>query len=168
MILSPHALAGATIASTFHFSPVIAFFAGFASHFILDMLPHWDYKLRSAELDELNPLNNDIIVGRKFIFDLLVMGIDVSLGFFFAGLFFVGRGPVSTLAIVSGAVGGVLPDALQFVYMKFRIEPFTKIQRLHLFMHSGKKIESPVWGVFWYAILFLIFFLVGNWRIFTW
>jgi hypothetical protein len=31
--------------------PTTAFVLGFASHFVLDAIPHWDYAIRSAAVD---------------------------------------------------------------------------------------------------------------------
>ncbi len=42
MIATTHALVGAMIASRLQ-DPILAPIAGFASHFILDSIPHWDF-----------------------------------------------------------------------------------------------------------------------------
>src|SRR6516225_11831962 len=43
MILSTHAIVGGTIASLFPSHPALVVAAGFASHFAIDAIPHWDY-----------------------------------------------------------------------------------------------------------------------------
>jgi hypothetical protein len=52
MILSTHAVVGVALASFVPSHPFAAFVIGFASHFALDAIPHWDYpiKSRSANL----------------------------------------------------------------------------------------------------------------------
>jgi hypothetical protein len=50
MILSTHANFGGTIASLFPSEPLFAVVAGFASHFAIDAIPHWDYPLRSISV----------------------------------------------------------------------------------------------------------------------
>ena len=47
MILSTHAIVGGAIASLFPSHPALVAVAGFASHFAIDAIPHWDYPLRS-------------------------------------------------------------------------------------------------------------------------
>jgi hypothetical protein len=47
MILSTHAIVGAALASLMPSHPIAAFAAGFASHFVIDSTPHWDYPLKS-------------------------------------------------------------------------------------------------------------------------
>src|SRR5260370_42631939 len=51
MILSTPAIVGAAIASFLPSHPTTAFVLGFASHFVLDAIPHWDYPIRSAAAD---------------------------------------------------------------------------------------------------------------------
>jgi hypothetical protein len=50
MILSTHAIVGGALASLFPSHPVVIIAAGFASHFAIDAIPHWDYKLRSISV----------------------------------------------------------------------------------------------------------------------
>jgi hypothetical protein len=47
MILSTRAIVGGALASVFPSHPVVVIAAGFASHFAIDAIPHWDYPLRS-------------------------------------------------------------------------------------------------------------------------
>lgn len=50
MILCTHAIIGGAIASLLPLNPAAAAIAGFASHFAIDAIPHWDYPLRSISL----------------------------------------------------------------------------------------------------------------------
>jgi len=45
MILTTHAIVGAALASFLSSHPAAAFVAGFASHFVLDAIPHVDYPI---------------------------------------------------------------------------------------------------------------------------
>jgi hypothetical protein len=45
--LSTHAIVGGAIASLISSHPLLAAVAGFTSHFVIDAIPHWDYRLRS-------------------------------------------------------------------------------------------------------------------------
>lgn len=162
MVLTPHAVVGAAVTSFFRLNPFTAFWAGFLSHFFLDSFPHWDYELKSAELDETNPLKNDMIINRDFYFDLVKIGFDCLLGFILSVLFFVIGGGFSFWTIFFGALGGVAPDFLQFVYMKFRREPFLSLQKAHNIFHTSKKITNPVLGVVISCSVLLFGLLLGN------
>ena len=87
MILSTHAAVGAA-AAEFTNNPGVALALGFASHFLLDLLPHWDYSLRSLEVSPDNS-KVDMKIGRNFAIDFLKMAFDALLGTA-AGLLFYG------------------------------------------------------------------------------
>lgn len=168
MVLTPHAVVGAAVTSFFKLNPFTAFVAGFLSHFFMDSIPHWDYKLKSAYHDEINPLNDDLIIGRDFYFDLVKIGFDAFLGMSLAILFFNIGANVSFWAVVSGALGGIVPDALQFVYTKWRKEPLLSLQKTHRLFHTSHKIYNPVLGVFLYCLLIILCLFFGAWSFFIW
>lgn len=170
MILTPHAVFGAALASALHLSPGYALAAGFVSHLLLDMIPHWDYELKSNQRDPMNPLNNDISISNpSFRRDLIHIGLDALFGLGLSLLFLTFGTGVSFWVVLAGACGGLLPDALQFVYMKFRHEPFTSLQHLHtVIMHSTKEINNPAVGLVIYSIFLPIVLLLGSWFSFSW
>ena len=49
MVLTTHAVAGATLATLVPNHPLWGFVIGFGSHFVLDSIPHWDYSLKSKK-----------------------------------------------------------------------------------------------------------------------
>jgi hypothetical protein len=139
MILANHAIAGAALASLMPNQPLVGFTVGFLSHFVLDAIPHWDYDLSSAEKDENNPVNDDIIVNKKFIFDILLkVGPDIAAGFLISCLVFCLYLKISIIAVLCGAVGGIAPDILHFAYMKWRHEPLKSLLKFHLWIHAEK------------------------------
>ena len=161
MILATHAITGVALATITPDQPILAFTAGVVSHFLLDAIPHWDYELRSKRENENNPLNNDMIIGRDFWFDLIKLGADTFLGLVLGWLFFysffIGHGSLGLLTFTAGAIGGLLPDALQFAYFKLRPPAggwLTALQRFHYWIHADheKKLE-PVIGVISQAFL---------------
>jgi hypothetical protein len=157
MVLSTHAVVGASIASFLPNHPVAGFVLGFFSHFLFDAIPHWDYKLDSAEKNEENPLNSDIKLDKRFLGDILKMVIDLTLGFFLILLVFSIKESVSAQILFWGALGGVTPDALQFVYTKFRKEPLISLQRFHIWIHAKNKIEEPFIGIICQILIALLF-----------
>jgi hypothetical protein len=54
-----------------------------------------------------------------------------------------------------GALGGILPDALQFMYGRFPHEPLTSLQRFHIFVHGRYHISGTLLGIF-AQIIFII------------
>lgn len=134
MTLTSHAIAGAAAAELFPAHPVIAFLAAFASHFVLDSIPHRDYKLESYVEDPSHPdnvLRMNMILGPAFFRDFLKVALDCYLGLWLALIFFHATPQAAYLAVL-GAAAGVLPDFLQFVFFKFKHEPLTSLERLHV------------------------------------
>jgi hypothetical protein len=140
MILSTHALVGAALANMFPAHPAAAFAVGFASHFVLDAIPHADYPIRSASLDPKigAPLRFD----RALLQDAVTIGADGFLGLLFAFLLFAS--PENQWAILLGAFGAVLPDAFQFLYARFPYEPLRTLQRFHRWAHTNTEIKERV------------------------
>ena len=164
MILTTHAIAGAAIAQFFPAHPVLAFGAGFVSHFLLDTIPHWDYTLRSSKKDEQNPLSVDMEVGKDFFVDLVKIGFDIMLGVFASAfiLGFVFGVPITTAAWL-GMFGGMLPDFLQFAYMKWRREPLLSLQKFHHWIHSEKKLKQyPFSGILLQTLLVAVVVLASR------
>ena len=140
MILSTHALVGAAIANMLPAHPGAAFALGFASHFALDAIPHADYPLRSASLDPKigAPLRFD----RALVQDVLTIGADGLAGLVFAFLLFASA--ENQWAILLGACGAMLPDAIQFLHARFPREPLRTLQRLHRRAHTKTEIKERV------------------------
>ena len=149
MTLTTHAVVGAAAASLFPEHPYLAFGAGFASHFAIDALPHWDYGhyLRSMQWDPAQGMHTDMRLGKDFVRDLAVIAGDALLGFV---LTFVAAWilKVSPEIALVGAGAGIYPDLLQFVYYKIRktrLEPMLHdLQTFHVWLQKGK--EHAEWG----------------------
>lgn len=164
MILFTHAAIGAAVAEAAR-SPALVFTLAFASHFVLDAIPHWDYHLRSVRVDAAGKAR-DIEIGRDFLFDFLKIGADAILGtalalYMYGYLLTPGDGAV----IFIGIVGGLLPDFLQFAYFKIRREPFVSLQRFHRFAHAKHELKGRyIAGSLSQALLILaVFWAVSGW-----
>ena len=142
MTLTSHAITGAAVATLAPQNPALAFAFGFLSHFLLDAFPHGHYRLLSHTSHPEDRLKEDMIYGRAFVFDLLKIGVDVSLGAVLAYFLFMTGDNPKAVAIAFGALGGVLPDALQFVYWKIRREPLISLQKFHIGVHATKKFDG--------------------------
>ncbi len=146
MVLSVHASVGGGLAAIASLNPVSALFAGFISHFLLDAIPHRDYPLRSKERDERDRTKDKMHFDRRFAFDLLVVGSDCLAAFIIlAAMTF---GTALFWPVFFGAVGGVLPDFLQFLYFATKNTLLERLRWFHVVvMHTDKELEN-VWAAF--------------------
>jgi len=140
MILTTHAVVGAALASFLPSHPVAAFAVGFASHFVLDAIPHVDYPIKSRSV---NPrIGAPMVLDRALLQDAVTIGSDGLFGIIAA--LFLFSSSANFWAILMGAIGAILPDPLQFVYTRFPHEPLRSLQRFHLWAHSKKQIDYIV------------------------
>jgi hypothetical protein len=147
MTLTTHAIVGAGIAQLFPQYKIIAFLTAFLSHFLLDSIPHWDYRLRSSREDKENQLNSDIVVGKEFYVDAIKIAFDASLGLVLSFLLYQPATPQIVGLVFLGVIAGILPDPLQFAYFKIRKEPLITLQRFHIWIHAKTHLkEYPLPG----------------------
>jgi hypothetical protein len=137
MILTTHAIVGGALASLLPSHPVAAFAAGFASHFIIDAIPHWDYPLQSISVAPGQ--RNRLRLDKPLLQDVALIGFDACAGLAFAvGLFAT---PVTIAVIVLGAVAAMLPDPLQFVHSLYPHEPLASLQAFHRRIHTKCQLD---------------------------
>ena len=138
MTLGTHAIVGAAAASLIPEHPVLAFCAGFALHFAADAIPHYDYPIHS---DSIHPEK-----GRSMQFDTALLrdmadfSFDAGFGIIVSLLFFAT--PAAFVAVCAGMFGGMLPDALQFVYTRFKHQPLLSLQRFHKWIHTKRRLRD--------------------------
>lgn len=150
MILSTHAIVGASIASFMPNQPALAFIAGVASHFLIDAIPHSDYRLHSISIGR----SRSAITANGFLVrDLGLLAVDASAGLVVALVLYASPG--ATLAVLLGAVGGMLPDPLQLAHRLYPREPLRSLQRFHVWMHTKHRLTWP-----WAAISQTLFVLL--------
>jgi hypothetical protein len=140
MILSTHAIVGAALASFMPGHPVAAALVGFASHFAIDAIPHWDYPLRSQSVRPNNPgaMTYDLALAR----DLAVIGADALVGTLLAVVLFAS--PSTNWVILIGAFAAMLPDPLQFVHGRYPREPLRTLQRFHVWIHTARRMKNRI------------------------
>jgi type IV secretory pathway TrbD component len=137
MILSTHAIVGGAIASLIPGHPVLVAVAGFASHFAIDAIPHWDYPLRSISVGK-NADNRRLQLSRGALADLLLIGTDAGIGFGLSIWLFATPATVWTICL--GAIAAMLPDPLQFVHSLYPYGPLDTLQRFHEWIHTKRKL----------------------------
>jgi hypothetical protein len=163
MILSTHSIVGGTLARFSTVDPFVAITLGFLSHFVLDSVPHWDYSMRSKKENDDNRLNDEIFINKDFAKDMGMLGADVLIAII---LLLTVASPEHFVIILLGALGGILPDALQFFYFKLRIEPFVSIQRFHQWIHTDVQYLGKAWGPIYtqasISLLALLILFLGS------
>ena len=137
MILSTHAVVGGAIASLLPSHPAVAVVAAFASHFAIDAIPHWDYRLGSIAVGK-NADNRRLQLNRGLLVDLMKICVDACAGLALALWLFASAAPIWIVALC--AVAAMLPDPLQFVHSVFPHEPLNTLQRFHGWIHSKRKL----------------------------
>ena len=150
MTLSTHAIVGAAAAKLLTLNPILGFFIGLASHYLLDSIRHWDYKLESKTKVKEDPLSERMEINWKFARDAVRVGSDFLLGVLLVCvLLFLSKDLSNIFAVLAGFLGGVFPDALQFVVFRLKKEPVISLQKFHHFVHSKKDIDDkPLRGIF--------------------
>ena len=136
MLSTPHLLVGATVGS-FTRNPLAAFAAGFVSHFIMDRVPHWDWKP----------------TGWKMI------ALTFAEFFFGAGLlFFLTKNSSNPFLIWAGAVGGVCPDALAAPYylLHQEIKVLEPLRRFHNLTQTGNNKFPKIAGILTQILVLII------------
>lgn len=142
MILSTHAIIGAAIASFLPaepWAPFAAVLLGFASHFPVDAIPHWDYPIRSAAIEP--GTRAAIRYDTSLLRDFGVIGTDGLIGPLLALTLFAA--PATLATILAGALAAMLPDPLQFVHKQFPRGPLHPLQQFHVWIHTDRRLQAP-------------------------
>lgn len=129
MILTPHAIIGAAVASALPGHPVVGFALALASHYLADMIPHNHYAHHHFIIKETRSIAS-LVHNIKAVYQLSLIFFDFALGTLLAVLFFA-RDWYSLLIVLIGVAGGVLPDFLRFVHYKYKHDFFSKLTKFH-------------------------------------
>jgi hypothetical protein len=150
LTLTTHGVVGGAIVSLIPTHPVLGLCLAFASHYLLDGIPHWDYRIRSAALVSVAPMKYDTAL----LTDAITISADAVLGVALALLLFAIRGSIALVAC--GALAAILPDVLQFAYTRFPNEPLGSLQTFHRWAHKSKGIKQPILGIVSQVILLVV------------
>lgn len=144
MILATHGIVGGAIGYLLPKNPILAFFLSFISHFVIDAVPHWHYPVFSAKINKENPLENDMLLNKWFVVDMFDIGLDLLGGLIIAVFIFHQKlsFDMALVSILSGAIGGVFPDPLQFLYWKLPNKPLMYLQEFHIWIHSETYMDD--------------------------
>ncbi len=158
MILASHAIIGAAVGRLFPSSPLSGFIAGLLSHYAMDAIPHWDYTLPS--IFERKKSGAGRVPGREVAY----AGIDFIIGILLSfAIFPTGLGNPGTLSFLSGIIGGVLPDALQFFYLFYKGEPIHSHQKFHNAVHARWHLKNrPRIGIPLQTAIVILFVAISK------
>ncbi len=143
MVLTVHAISGAAVGRLAFGNPIIAFCLGFASHFLLDHIPHKEYEIFSVKKNKEKSLIERNFSRKAVLRDILAVSADLSVGMAFV-LFVVFRKPENLVVLFSGAMGGVMPDFFQLIYAFYPRGFFAFMQKIHDFSHSRQGVKNPI------------------------
>lgn len=131
MILTPHLLLGAAIASKIEYAP-LAIILAFLSHYLLDLIPHIEYSIDNIEKKQW----------QKSLPDILRVFLDFSFGILLI-LIFSNNQPI----IFVCAFFAILPDGLSLLNSSFP----NKILKTYSNIHQGKIhfLKHKKISIFW-------------------
>lgn len=157
MIITPHAIVGATVSNIFQGDLVVAFILAFLSHYILDMMPHTDYDINGFMDNETKTVRS-IFSDLKAATHLIFIFIDFIVATILCILFFV-RNESTLYITLIGVFGALLPDFFQFMFYKFKNQPWIFFQKIHDKTHHIIKFKhNNLWGII-FQILVPLFFI---------
>lgn len=157
MFLTVHTSSGIIIGSLVQ-NPILAFIAGFISHFIIDAIPHGDTAFQHEKTKEERI---KVMAAAAIIDGLIVITYLCSIFYYHYELL--------TLSVVAAILGAIIPDFLMGIYMLTKIKflkPFYSINSLTHYLED-KKIRLPKRIKFLSGfIIQILFFLLINYFIF--
>lgn len=145
MILASHIIVSGLIGAETHNYFLAAIF-GFASHYVLDGIPHWDEYI-SAEFKLKAKTEKNFLATGFFWGNILKVAFDATIGsaLLFLFLKFLGQNNLSFSLV--GAFFGVLPDPLMLLYMvkKWRMIKWNYDINEYVHYSIHKKIKQAFW-----------------------
>ncbi|MDO8669688.1 MAG: hypothetical protein Q7K65_05355 [Candidatus Buchananbacteria bacterium] len=92
--------------------------------------------------DKNNYLNDDMILNDKFLIDLIKIGTDFWLGIILSLFLYTKLAGSDPTIILLGALGGISPDPLQFLYWKTKSRFLAPLQRFHHYIQDGMHFRN--------------------------
>jgi hypothetical protein len=150
MLETPHVAVGAAIAASIP-NPLIAIPLAFASHFVLELVPHWNPHL-NTEMRKHGKLTR---ATRSII------ALDVTASLFVGGVISYWALPdtAHALTILSACFAAALPDVLEAPYFLFGI----KNKFLSWWLTLKKSIQNDAGVVFGLATQFVTILAAFYW-----
>lgn len=133
MILTPHILLGAAIASKI--PNIWGLILAFLSHFVLDAVPHWEYSIKGVQRTKKN----------QFLRDALKVELDFCLGVIIFTFIAVDLSPIRVVYGLLGIAAAAFPDGLMFFYYISGRKYLRKFTEFHYWIHPKRhKIKQKL------------------------
>lgn len=135
-----HAVTGAFVATVVK-EPIIAFPAALASHFLIDALPHWDYKISGGQK------RKQFVMAADLFFALLLLAI---ISYLLAEQWWL---------VFFGGVVAIAPDAMwlpnivtgQPIKAKGS-DIFSQVRRFHMRIQWSESKNGLFFEIFWFVL----------------
>lgn len=124
MFLATHATVGALIGRAAP-DPISAFLLAFASHFLMDMIPHGD-----------SHVYDDYTKGKRVRMALSYTMIDAVVTAYLIIAISHARLFDNGFTVAAGIIGGLLPDLLIGVFEVTKVKMLEPFHRFHFYMHN--------------------------------
>lgn len=146
MLETPHVAVGIAIASKFP-NPWIAIPLSFASHFVLDKVPHWNPHLYTETQKTGKPSMQSTLIGASDIVLSLVLG----------GVFAIRAMPNTNMAllILACSFASVLSDVVKYPYYFFKYRPGWMVKWVNYERSLQVDTKSVFWGLFNQAVVMI-------------
>jgi len=137
MYMTVHAAAGAVVGQ-FMPSVLLAFIAGFASHFVLDMIPHGDEWIKDWKLFRTH-MQRTVAASLIDLFGVIIMIT-----------YWINHSDISNLPyLLAGIAGAIAPDALWGLYELTKSPVLKWYRKIHTISHHLIfKAKLSIWQGF--------------------
>ena len=157
MVLSTHIVIARAITKPLAAgSPILGFFVSWASHYLSDLVPHWDYRLDSL-IDEDPKTRAKKLRTRDALGDYIKVAFDALFGAVVAYLMVVPQTAHDWIYLGAVILGSVFPDFIQFLYYLTNWKFLKLFQDFQELLHTKIKLgPKPLIGIPFQAAIFLL------------
>jgi hypothetical protein len=138
MLETPHVAVGAAIAVAIP-NPFIAIPLAFASHFILDKIPHWNPH-SYTEIQKFGKISD-----KTKVFEIIDVGLALIVGFSIASRTLPTQGHFITIILAS--LASVLPDLIKTPFFLFGVRGGMLKKWIDFERSIQVEIDSKFWGI---------------------
>ena len=154
MTLLVHSAVGTIIGGALSAHPLLAFFSSFASHFLIDMIPHGDSHVYARYKRK-----------ERVKHAIAIVVLDAAATILFILFLFNTKIFASSLSVSLAIAGGILPDVLIAITEFYKPRWLIKYHAFHFYMHNfivhRYKFEwSQLGGLGFQAVI--LYFLIGR------
>ncbi len=153
MILLTHGLVGGALASVVPDNMPALFVLSFTSHLVLDMIPHWQYDV--PDIDKTKGITGLRLRTQGVSRSIVYVAIDGGLGVVAPLAVALCAGTVPLHMVLIGALAGILPDFLQFVYIKTHTRLLYHYMQVHVILNKVHFAPDSLMGFLSQALIWV-------------